>query len=117
MCIQTCKHCQVDASPDCKEIMTNENLQTCLDILEKNSIPTLDLTGGAPAMHPHFRWFVSEAKKRDVEEVIVRSNPIILANKKYHDPPEFSETIKLKWGLLYLTNNQKKRTGNEGRGF
>ena len=90
MCNQTCKHCHVDAGPDRKEIMTEENLRTCLSILEKNPIPTLDITGGAPEMHPHFRWFVTEARKTGVKEVIVRSNlTIILANKKYHDLPQF----------------------------
>ena len=41
-------------------------------------------------MNPHFRWFVEEASKLGVKDFIVRSNlTIILANKKYHDLPEF----------------------------
>lgn len=74
MCNQVCKHCHVDAGPDRKEIMTRATMQQCLDVLEHTKIHTLDITGGAPEMNPDFRWFVTEAKKRGVKEIIVRSN-------------------------------------------
>jgi radical SAM/Cys-rich protein len=90
MCNQTCAHCHVDAGPDRKEIMTKETMELCLAALRKSSAHTLDLTGGAPEMNPNFRWFVEEAVKIGVNDIIVRSNlTIILANKKYHDLPEF----------------------------
>lgn len=89
MCNQVCKHCHVDAGPDRKEIMTRETMQECLDALANTDIKTVDLTGGAPEMNPEFRWFVEEIKKLD-RHVIVRCNlTIIVANKKYHDLPEF----------------------------
>ncbi|MBD99232.1 MAG: radical SAM protein [Verrucomicrobia bacterium] len=90
MCNQVCKHCHVDAGPDRKEIMSKEHLQRCLDIVEASEIPTIDLTGGAPEMNPHFRWFVEQASAIGVKEIIVRSNlTIIRANPKYHDLPDF----------------------------
>ncbi len=90
MCNQVCSHCHVDAGPDRKEIMTTETMQLCLDVLKTSGAKTLDLTGGAPEMNPNFRWFVEEASKIGVEEIIVRSNlTIIRANKKYYDLPEF----------------------------
>jgi radical SAM/Cys-rich protein len=94
MCNQTCKHCHVDAGPDRKEIMTRDTMQQCLDALDQSDeagqpIHTVDLTGGAPEMNPHFRWFV-EALSRRGKHIIVRCNlTIILANPKYHDLPEF----------------------------
>lgn len=89
MCNQVCKHCHVDAGPDRKEIMTQETLQLCLDILAKTDFHTIDLTGGAPEMNPHFRWFVEECRKLG-KKVMVRCNlTIILANAKYHDLPQF----------------------------
>ena len=59
--------------------------------MRHNSIKTVDLTGGAPEMHPKFRWFVAQIRAQTtVKEIIVRSNlTIILANKKYHDLPAF----------------------------
>jgi radical SAM/Cys-rich protein len=90
MCNQTCSHCHVDAGPDRKEIMTRETMQQCLEVIKSSGARTLDLTGGAPEMNPSFRWFVEEAAKAGVEDFIVRSNlTIILANKKYHDLPNF----------------------------
>lgn len=90
MCNQVCAHCHVDAGPDRKEIMTHKTMEQILTVLRNNTIKTVDLTGGAPEMHQEFRWFVEEIRKTKVEEIIVRSNlTIILANKKYHDLPEF----------------------------
>ena len=41
-------------------------------------------------MNPNFRWFVEEASKAGIKDFIVRSNlTIILANKKFHDLPNF----------------------------
>lgn len=90
ICNQVCSHCHVDAGPDRKEIMSRETMEQCLEAIKKTSIHTLDLTGGAPEMNPHFRWFVEEASKAGIQDFIVRSNlTIILANKKYQDLPEF----------------------------
>ncbi len=90
LCNQTCSHCHVDAGPDKKvENMGRETLQKCLDILAKTDIPTVDITGGAPEMNPHFRWFVEECTRLG-KQVIDRCNlTIIMANKKYSDLPEF----------------------------
>ncbi|RZK18700.1 MAG: radical SAM/Cys-rich domain protein [Hymenobacter sp.] len=89
MCNQVCKHCHVDAGPDRKEIMTRETMQLCLDALAQTDIPTVDLTGGAPEMNPDFRWLVEQLSKLG-RKTLVRCNlTIIVANKKYHDLPEF----------------------------
>ena len=89
MCNQVCKHCHVAAGPDRKEIMTRETMQECLDALAASDIPTVDMTGGAPEMNPHFRWFVEECRALG-KHVMVRCNlTIIVANPKYHDLPEF----------------------------
>ena len=90
MCNQVCAHCHVDAGPDRKEIMTLDTMQQCLEVVKNTGAHTLDLTGGAPEMNPNFREFVEAAAKAGIKDFIVRSNlTIILANKKYHDLPEF----------------------------
>ncbi|MEX2592353.1 MAG: arsenosugar biosynthesis radical SAM (seleno)protein ArsS [Anditalea sp.] len=89
MCNQVCKHCHVDAGPDRKEIMTRETMQLCLKAVKESHAKVVDLTGGAPEMNPHFRWFVEELSLLD-KEIIVRCNlTIIVANPKYNDLPEF----------------------------
>ena len=89
MCNQTCKHCHVDAGPTRREIMTKETMKQCLDAVDRLHPEQVDITGGAPEMNPHFRWFVEEIRSRSVS-VIVRSNlTILVAHPKYEDLPEF----------------------------
>ncbi len=89
MCNQTCKHCHVDAGPDRKEIMTRETMELCLAALKHSQMQIVDMTGGAPEMNPHFRWFVEECRALG-KHIIVRCNlTIIVANKKYNDLPAF----------------------------
>ena len=96
MCNQVCSHCHVDAGPDRKEIMTQQTMKLCLDVLKSNpSFKTVDMTGGAPEMNPDFRWFVEEISKLNLH-IIVRCNlTIITANKKYNDLPEFFKLHKI----------------------
>ncbi|MBK8927224.1 MAG: arsenosugar biosynthesis radical SAM protein ArsS [Crocinitomicaceae bacterium] len=89
MCNQVCKHCHVDAGPNRREIMTRETMEQCLEAIKKSKVHTVDLTGGAPEMNPDFRWFVEQISMLG-KKIIVRCNlTIIVANKKYHDLPEF----------------------------
>ncbi|MEB0260284.1 MULTISPECIES: arsenosugar biosynthesis radical SAM (seleno)protein ArsS [unclassified Mucilaginibacter] len=116
MCNQVCKHCHVDAGPDRKEIMTRETMQLCLDVLAASDIKTVDLTGGAPEMNPDFRWFVTEIKKLN-RHIIVRCNlTIILANKKFHDLPEFfrDHQVEVVSSLPSFTKDRTDRQRGDG---
>ncbi|ALI97684.1 arsenosugar biosynthesis radical SAM (seleno)protein ArsS [Rufibacter tibetensis] len=116
MCNQVCKHCHVDAGPDRKEIMTRETMQLCLDALAQTDIPVVDLTGGAPEMNPYFRWFVEEISKLG-RQIIVRCNlTIILANKKYHDLPEFfkQHRVQVVSSLPYFTASRTDTQRGDG---
>ncbi|MCA8990942.1 MAG: arsenosugar biosynthesis radical SAM protein ArsS [Planctomycetaceae bacterium] len=88
LCNQVCRHCHVDAGPDRREIMSRETLQHCLDVITRHEIQTIDLTGGAPEMNPHFRWFVQELRKLG-RRIIDRCNLTILSAQGFTDLPEF----------------------------
>lgn len=90
LCNQTCAHCHVDAGPDRKEEnMSFETILTCLKIIKDYNFKTVDITGGAPEMNPHFRWFVESCTQANIK-VMVRCNlTIIKANKAYYDLPQF----------------------------
>ena len=77
LCNQTCHHCHVDAGPDRREIMTRETMTLCLEALEKTTIATVDITGGAPELNPNFRWLVTECRARG-RHVIDRCNLTVL---------------------------------------
>src|SRR5208282_5480011 len=88
LCNQTCRHCHVDAGPDRREVMSRATIQLCLDVLARTDIPTLDITGGAPEMNPHFRWLVEEARALG-RQVIDRCNLTILLTPQFEDLPDF----------------------------
>jgi len=92
-------------------------MEQILHVLRNSKINTVDLTGGAPEMHPQFRWFVEEIRKTEVEEIIVRSNlTIILANKKYNDLPEFFSEHKIHVisSLPFYKRNKTDRQRGDG---
>jgi radical SAM/Cys-rich protein len=88
LCNQTCRHCHVDAGPDRREVMTRETMTWCLDALEKTTIPTVDITGGAPELNPDFRWLVTECRARG-RHVIDRCNLTVLELAPQHDLAAF----------------------------
>lgn len=115
MCNQVCKHCHVDAGPDRKEIMTKETMKICLDVLSKNNIKIVDITGGAPEMNPNFLWFVEEIKKLG-KHVMVRSNLTILVSNGYEKYPEFmaNHDVEIISSLPYYTALNADRQRGEG---
>lgn len=88
VCNQTCFHCHVNAGPNRKEVMAREIVDDLLAFLERSSISTLDLTGGAPEMNPHFRYFVEAARAMGVT-VMDRCNLTILEQPGYEDLADF----------------------------
>jgi radical SAM/Cys-rich protein len=88
LCNQTCRHCHVDAGPERREVMSRETMTVCLDVLARAGIPTVDVTGGAPEMNPHFRWFVTEARNLGCH-VIDRCNLTILLAPGHDGLPAF----------------------------
>ena len=118
LCNQTCTHCHVDAGPDKKrENMSRANLEVCLNIIANTpSIHTVDITGGAPEMNSHFRWFVEECRKLN-KKVIDRCNlTIIVANPKYYTLPEFFKKNQLHIisSLPYFSQSRTDKQRGDG---
>lgn len=111
-CNQSCHHCHVDAGPDRKEEMTKDVFDICLDIISHHDIPTVDITGGAPELNPHFRWFVEECRLLG-RHIINRCNlTIIVSNPKYHDLPQFFAKNKIHV-ICSLPHFNKLRTDHQ----
>jgi radical SAM/Cys-rich protein len=88
VCNQTCTHCHVDAGPDRRESMSRETAELVIETLQRHEIATLDITGGAPEMNPHFRYLVEQATALS-RRVIDRCNLTILTTNGHKDLPEF----------------------------
>ena len=87
-CNQSCVHCHVNAGPNRSEMMDADTLALIPQVLAARAIGTLDLTGGAPELHPGFRALVSEARALGVR-VIDRCNLTILSEPGQEDLAEF----------------------------
>lgn len=113
VCNQTCRHCHVDAGPDRQEAMSRETMQLCLDAVTRAGIPTLDISGGAPELNPHFRWLVQEAYARGCH-IIDRCNLTILLVPRFEDLPEFlaRHRVEVVASLpCYLQQNTDRQRG------
>lgn len=109
LCNQACMHCHVDASPRRREMMSAEVLAACLDVARRSeSIREVDITGGAPELHPEFRSLVRGARRLK-KKVIVRHNltvtldPHPVTGESLHDLPEFfaGEQVEVVSSLPY----------------
>lgn len=79
-CNQSCLHCHVNAGPNRTEMMDEATMALIVEVLRARGIATLDLTGGAPELHPGFRALVQQARALGVR-VIDRCNLTIV-----HEP-------------------------------
>ena len=112
-CNQTCTHCHVNAGPNRKEMMTTENLAVVYDYLHMQQIQTLDLTGGAPELHPNFREVVKMAKNLGCH-IMDRCNLTVLEEPKQEDTAQFlaQHQVEIVASLpCYLEENVDKQRG------
>ena len=113
-CNQACLHCHVNASPDRKEMMTREVIDQVLAVLKARRLATLDVTGGAPELNPHFRHLVREARAFGVR-VIDRCNLTILNEPGFEDLASFlaSERVEVTASLpCYSKANVDRQRGD-----
>jgi len=113
VCNQHCVHCHVNASPRRTEIMSREICEQILTYLEHSSVKTLDLTGGAPELNPHFPYMVKQARKLGLR-VIDRCNLSILTEKGQENLAEFlaENQVEIVASLpCYLEKNVDKQRG------
>jgi radical SAM/Cys-rich protein len=88
LCNLSCVHCHVNAGPHRTEQMGRETIDALLALLDRAAIHTLDLTGGAPELNPHFRYLVRQARALDVH-VIDRCNLTVLLEPGQEDLGDF----------------------------
>jgi len=89
LCNMTCRHCHVDSGPDrVEENMDLETIDACLSALDKTEAQTVDITGGAPELNPHFRYLIDECISRG-KHVIDRCNLTVLLLPRFRDLPDW----------------------------
>jgi radical SAM/Cys-rich protein len=112
-CNQSCVHCHVAASPHRTEEMTSDVADAAIEFLRRRRVATLDITGGAPELNPHFRRLVTAARDLGVR-VMDRCNLTILEVPGQEDLAEFlaSQQVEIVASMpCYLEHNVDRQRG------
>ncbi|MBF0587622.1 MAG: arsenosugar biosynthesis radical SAM protein ArsS [Magnetococcales bacterium] len=113
-CNLQCQHCHVAASPQRKERMAWDTMAAILDLANTAKTRQVDLTGGAPELHPHIRRFISELRGRDMA-VQLRTNLSALLEPECAGLAEFlrDHAVQLVASLpCYLKENVDRQRGD-----
>lgn len=112
-CNLACIHCHVEAGPTRNEMMSRQNIDAVLRFLASTEIPTLDITGGAPELHPDFDYLVESARKLG-RHVMDRCNLTVIFELEKDYLPEFfkRQNVELVCSLpCYSEENVDKQRG------
>jgi radical SAM/Cys-rich protein len=112
-CNQSCLHCHVGASPHRTEQMGSRAVGVVLQFLERRRVATLDITGGAPELNPHFRKLVNAARNMGVR-VMDRCNLTVLEVPGQEDTAEFlaNQQVEVVASMpCYLEDNVDRQRG------
>ena len=115
-CNQACHHCHVDASPTRTEVMPDDVFEACLDVLARApELATLDITGGAPELHPRFRELVARGRALG-RKVMVRHNLTVQFEPGFDGLPRFfaDHGVEVVCSLPHYTEEATDR--QRGRG-
>ncbi len=112
-CNQSCVHCHVNAGPNRTEEMDGATIDLVIDFLERRRISTLDITGGAPELNPHFRRLVTAARDMGVR-VMDRHNLTIQEQPGQEDLAAFlaANQVEIVASMpCYLQDNVDRQRG------
>lgn len=115
ICNLRCKHCHVRAGADGNKVMEKSVMEAILKACENHKVDTLDITGGAPELNPHFKWLVEEAAKR-CKHVFVRSNLVILTEENFEELIDFfaKNKVEIYGSLPYYRKKEVDRVRGDG---
>jgi len=114
-CNQRCLHCHVNAGPTRTESLSDETLELLHRVIDAHPVRTLDLTGGAPELHPRFREIVRHARREGLR-VIDRCNLTILSEPGQEDLAAFlaAQGVEVTASLPCYSRDNVDRQRGEG---
>ena len=78
-CNLECTHCHLACAPNREEMMSRGVMEAILRALPELDCELVDITGGAPELHPDLPWFVTQVKQAG-QSVQVRTNLLALGD-------------------------------------
>lgn len=113
-CNQSCQHCHVNAGPTRSEQASDEVIELIVAFARDSKVKTLDITGGAPELHPRFRELVARARQLGIH-VMDRCNLTILLEPGQQDLAGFlaRQRVEVVASLpCYLEENVDSQRGS-----
>jgi radical SAM/Cys-rich protein len=80
-CNQACRHCHLEAGPDRNEMMSWKTFEEVAGYARRNSFEVIDITGGAPELHPRIIEMVARLAPL-ARKTLFRCNLTVLAEEK-----------------------------------
>lgn len=116
LCNQACKHCHVDAGPNRTENMDADTIDQVIDAIAFLKPQTVDITGGAPEMNPHFQRLVIACREHGVAQIIDRCNLTILTVPGYEWAADFlaEHRVEVTASLPFYTSDHVDRQRGKG---
>ncbi|MFA5111877.1 MAG: arsenosugar biosynthesis radical SAM (seleno)protein ArsS [Desulfobaccales bacterium] len=114
-CNQACKHCHLLAGPQRPEQMARDTIEEIIRVVKRWSIPTVDLTGGAPELNPHYEYLVERLDQLGTH-ILTRCNLTILLEPGKEHLPEFfrDHRVELVCSLPYYQEDLVDRLRGAG---
>lgn len=81
-CNLACRHCHLQCGPKRSEAMSREVMQACIEAYRVGGFSSMDITGGAPEMHPDYEWFLAQVADAGIRPMC-RTNLCILTDPDY----------------------------------
>jgi radical SAM/Cys-rich protein len=115
-CNLACHHCHVESSPVRSEAMDVRTVERALEVLRASAgIGLVDLTGGAPELHPEFRRIVREVRALGLR-AMDRCNLTVLDEPGQEDTAEFLARERVEVVASLPCYQEANVDGQRGRG-
>jgi radical SAM/Cys-rich protein len=114
-CNLACIHCHVESGPTRKEMMSRQTVDAVLGFLASSSIPTLDITGGAPELHRDFDYLVESARSLR-RHVMDRCNLTVIFEPGKEYLPEFFQRYEVELVCSLPCYSQENVDKQRGKG-
>ena len=115
LCNQACRHCHLEAGPECPEIMSADTMNQVIDFARRGAFRTVDITGGAPELNPHLKDLILGLSSF-APRIILRSNLTALAGGEQNSLLEFCKEHRVIFIASLPSLNEAQTEAQRGKG-
>jgi radical SAM/Cys-rich protein len=114
-CNQGCRHCHLEAGPGRDEMMPWETAQEVIRFARRNAFAVVDLTGGAPELHPRLPEMIENLASLK-QRIMLRCNLTVVAEEGREDLLEVCRAhhVVLVGSLPSLNTSQTEAQRGQG---